>query len=137
MRVDSIVASFYSYGAALSEVFVRTLRKSRLLVVLSLVLFGIPTMAMPANPPSAPLGSVMQADRARQGIDLTTGGATIYDGDRLETQEDGTLRARLGKSQLFMQPNTLAEVHGFSNGYSANLLRGTVIASSPEGQRSE
>jgi hypothetical protein len=116
------------------EVFVHTLLKPGLLLVLSIVLFGIPKIAFPANPPFAPLGSVMQADRARQGIDLTTGGATIYDGDRLETQEDGTLRARLGKSQLFMQPSTLAEVHGFSNGYSANLLRGTVIASSPEGQ---
>ncbi len=91
-------------------------------------------MAMPANPPSAPLGSVMQADRAHQGVDLTSGGATIYDGDRLETQEDGTLRARLGKSQLFMHQSTAAEVHSLSNGYSANLLHGTVIASSPEGQ---
>jgi len=91
-------------------------------------------MAMPANPPSAPLGSVMQADRAHQGVDLASGGATIYDGDRLETQDDGTLRARLGKSQLYMQQSTIAEVHGLSNGYSANLLHGTVIASSPEGQ---
>jgi hypothetical protein len=113
---------------------VRTLLKSGLLIVVSTALFGIPKLAMPANPPSALLGSVMQADRAHQGIDLTSGGATIYDGDRLETQEDGTLRARLGKSQLFMQPSTLAEVHSFANGYSANLLRGTVTASSPEGQ---
>lgn len=91
-------------------------------------------MAMPANPPSAPLGSIMQADLARQGVDLTSGGATIYDGDRLETQEDGTLRALLGKSQLFMHQSTVAEVHSLANGYSANLLHGTVIASSPEGQ---
>jgi hypothetical protein len=76
----------------------------------------------------------MQADRAHQGVDLASGGATIYDGDRLETQDDGTLRARLGKSQLYMQQSTIAEVHGLSNGYSANLLHGTVIASSPEGQ---
>src|SRR5258708_37848439 len=33
-----------------------------------------------------------------------------------------------------MQQSTLAEVHSLSNGYSANLLHGTVIASSPEGQ---
>jgi len=113
---------------------VRTLVRSSLLVVLSIMLVGIPMMAMPANPPSAPLGSVMQADRAHQGVDLTSSGATIYDGDRLETQDDGTLRARLGKSQLYMQQSTVAEVHGLSNGYSANLLHGTVIASSPEGQ---
>jgi hypothetical protein len=113
---------------------VRSLLKSCLLTIVSIMLIGIPIMAMPANPPSAPLGSVMQADRAHQGVDLASGGATIYDGDRLETQDDGTLRARLGKSQLYMQQSTIAEVHGLSNGYSANLLHGTVIASSPEGQ---
>lgn len=112
----------------------RTLLKCSFLVVLSIMLVGLPILASPANPPSAPLGSVMQADRAHQGVDITSSGATIYDGDRLETQDDGTLRARLGKSQLYMQQSTLAEVHGLSNGYSANLLRGTVIASSPEGQ---
>jgi hypothetical protein len=113
---------------------VRTLIKASVLVVLSMMVVGIPIMAMPANPPSAPLGSVMQADRAHQGVDIASGGATIYDGDRLETQEDGTLRARLGKSQLFMHQSTVAEVHSLLNGYSANLLHGTVIASSPEGQ---
>jgi hypothetical protein len=113
---------------------VRTLIKASVLVVLSTMLVGIPVMAMPANPPSAPLGSVMQADRAHQGVDFASGGATIYDGDRLETQDDGILRARLGKSQLYMQQSTLAEVHSLSNGYSANLLHGTVVASSPEGQ---
>src|ERR1700687_4581380 len=89
---------------------------------------------MPANPASAPLGFVLQAERAHAGADLISGGATIYDGDRLETQEDGTLRARLAKSQMYLRPSTLAEVHGLSNGYSASLFRGTVIASSPEGQ---
>jgi hypothetical protein len=113
---------------------VRTSLKTSLLVVLSVMLAGIPIIAMPANPPSAPLGSVMQADRAHQGVDLASGGATIYDGDRLETQDDGTLRARLGKSQLYLQQSTAAEVHSLANGYSASLLRGTVIASSPEGQ---
>jgi hypothetical protein len=108
--------------------------KASLLVVLSTMLVAIPLVAMPANPPSAPLGSIVQADRAQQGVDLTSSGATIYEGDRLETQADGTLRARLGKSQLYLQQSTLAEVHGLANGYSANLLHGTVVASSPEGQ---
>jgi hypothetical protein len=113
---------------------VGTSLKASLLVVLSTILIAIPLVAMPANPPSAPLGSIMQADRARQGVDFASSGATIYDGDRLVTQDDGTLRARLGKSQLYLQPSTLAEVHGLANGYSANLLHGTVVASSPEGQ---
>jgi hypothetical protein len=129
-----MATAFYSCGAALLEDFLRTLGMSVLVVVLSVSLLGIPVMATPANPASAPLGWVLQADRAHVGADLTAGGATIYDGDRLETQEDGTLRARLGNSQMYLRQNTLAEVHGRSNGYSATLLRGTVVASAPEGQ---
>jgi ferric-dicitrate binding protein FerR (iron transport regulator) len=116
------------------EDFVRALGMSVLVVVLSVSLMGIPALATPANPASAPLGWVLQADRAHVGADITAGGATIYDGDRLETQEDGTLRARLGNSQMYLRQSTLTEVHGLSNGYSASLLRGTVIASTPEGQ---
>jgi hypothetical protein len=133
MLIDSTATSSYSYKAALWEDFVRTRFLSCLVVVLSATLIGIPAMAMPANPPSAPLGSILQAERAHAGADIASGGATIYDGDRLETQGDGTLRVRLGGSQMYLRPSTMTEVHGLSNGYSASLLQGTVIASSPEG----
>jgi hypothetical protein len=132
--VDSLAASFYSYAEALWEDFVQKLFLSSLAIVLSVLLVVIPSVAMPANPASAPLGWVLQAERAHVGADLTSGGATIYDGDRLETQVDGTLRARLKNSQMYLRPDTVAEVHGLANGYSASLLRGTIIASSPEGQ---
>jgi len=39
-----------------------------------------------------------------------------------------------GQISIVHAPKTVAEVHSLSNGYSANLLHGTVIASSPEGQ---
>jgi hypothetical protein len=129
-----MATSFYSCGLALWENFVRTLGMSVLIVVLSVLLTGIPATANPGNPASAPLGWVLQAERALVGADITAGGATIYDGDRLETQGDGTLRARLGNSQMYLRQSTIAEVHGLSNGFSANLLSGTVIASAPEGQ---
>src|ERR1700681_4688660 len=129
-----MAATSYSKGVALLEDFVRTLVRSCLVVVLSVALIGIPAMATPANPASAPLGSVLQAERANLGADVTSGGATIYDGDRLATQDNGNLRALLGGSQMYLRPSTIAEVHGLSNGYSASLLQGTVIASSPEGQ---
>jgi hypothetical protein len=134
MKIDSMAAAFYSCGVALLEDFVRALGMSALVIVVSVSLIGIPVMATPANPASAPLGWVLQAERAHVGADITSGGATIYDGDRLETQEDGTLRARLGNSQMYLRPSTLTEVHGLSNGFSASLLRGTVVASAPEGQ---
>ncbi|MCU1343629.1 MAG: hypothetical protein JWN92_3052 [Candidatus Acidoferrum typicum] len=107
---------------------------SVLVAVLSFTLLEIPATGVPANPASIPLGSVLDAERAQLGADITFGGATIYDGDRLETQEDGILRVRLGKSQMDLLPSTTAEVHRLSNGYVARLFRGTLIASSPSGQ---
>ena len=112
----------------------RTLFRSSLILVLCAALVGIPAVAMPANSASAPLGVVLQAERAQVGVDITSEGATIYEGDRLETLGDGNLRARLGGSQMYLRPGTSTEVHGLSNGFSASLLRGTVVASSPEGQ---
>jgi len=85
-------------------------------------------MAMPANPPSAPLGSGYAGGSRHQGVDFASGGATIYDGDRLETQDDGILRARLGKFPVVHAAKHARRVHSLSNGYSANLLHGTVVA---------
>jgi hypothetical protein len=107
--------------------------KSLLLAFLSFTILEMPATCVPANPASIPLGSVLDAERLHLGVD-TSGGATIYDGDRLETQEDGILRVRLGKSRMDLQPSTTVEVHRAPNGYVATLFRGTVIASSPEGQ---
>jgi hypothetical protein len=113
---------------------VRTLLNAGLAMVLSSAMVVMPVMAAPANPASAPLGVVMQAERATVGADITSGGATIYDGDRLETSGGGTLRARLGGAQIYLRPSTVANVHNLSNGFSANLLGGTVVVSSAEGQ---
>jgi len=112
----------------------KMLIKTLLLAVLSFTFLEIPATGVPANPASIPLGSVLDAERAQLGADITFGGATIYDGDRLETQEDGILRVRLGKSQMDLRPSTTVEVHRLPNGYVASLFRGTVIASSPPGQ---
>jgi hypothetical protein len=116
------------------EVFVCKLFRTGLALALSVALIGIPAMASPASPASTPLGVVLQAERAHVGIDITADGATIYEGDRLETQDGGTLRARLNGSQMYLRPSTATEVHNLPNGFSASLMRGTVVASSPEGQ---
>jgi hypothetical protein len=113
---------------------VRTTFKISLVLFLGVAMVGAPVMAAPANPASAPLGVVLQADRAQVGADLTSGGATIYDGDRLQTDVVGTLRATLGGSQLYLRNNTSAQVHVLPNGFSADLTAGTIVVSSTEGQ---
>jgi hypothetical protein len=116
------------------EVFVRILFTAGLVVLFSAALVGAPAMAAPASPASAPLGVVLQADHAQLGAVVTSGGATIYDGDRLQTNGEGTLRATLGGPQLYLRNNTITQVHSLPNGFSADLAGGTVIVSSTEGQ---
>jgi hypothetical protein len=119
---------------ALLEVYVRTLFTAVLIATLSVVLIEAPVMAAPASSPSAPLGVVLSSENANVGAGVTTSGETIYDGDRLQTPAHSTLRVRLGSGQIVLRQNTIADVHAFPNGFSANLDNGTVIVSSAEGQ---
>ena len=112
----------------------RTFLTAFLIATLSVVLIEAPVMAAPASSPSAPLGVVLAADNAHVGAGVTTSGATIYDGDRLETPANSTLRVRLGSGQMVLRQGTIAGVHAFPNGFAANLEVGTVMLSSAEGQ---
>lgn len=112
----------------------RRLCTAILIAILGLVLIGAPVMAAPASSPSAPLGVVVAAENGNVGAGVTTSGATIYDGDRLQTPPNSTLRVRLGTGQMVLRQNTVADVHAFPNGFAANLSNGTVVVSSPAGQ---
>jgi hypothetical protein len=113
---------------------VRTFFTAVLIATLSVVLIGAPVMAAPASSPSAPLGVVVAAENANVGAGVTTSGATIYDGDHLQTPANSSLRVRFGLGQMVLRQNTAADVHAFPNGFSANLNNGTVVVSSAEGQ---
>jgi hypothetical protein len=116
------------------EVLVRTLFTAVLVAILSVALVEAPAMAAPASSPSVPLGVVVAADNANVGAGVSTTGVTIYDGDRLETPANSSLRVRLGSGQMVLRQNTVALVHAFPKGFSANLNAGTVVVASPEGQ---
>ncbi len=105
-----------------------------LIATLSVFLVGSTALAAPASSPSAPLGVVLASENAHVGAGVTTSGATIYDGDRLSTPANSTLRVRLGAGQIVLRQNSTADVHAFPNGFSANLDYGTVVLSSAEGQ---
>ena len=98
------------------------------------LIFAVPAPAAPASSPAAPLGMVMSAENARSGVDSVNSGTTIYDGDHLATQDDGSILLRIGAGKLFLQKATSVQVHALSNGFSANLDAGTVSISSEEGR---
>ena len=104
------------------------------IAVLGVLPFEASMFAAPPGAPPAPLGIVMAAENAHEGVDATFSGATIYDGDRLVTRDDGTMRIRLGAGQIFLHQSTSTQVHAIANGFSADLDAGTVSISSPEGQ---
>ena len=105
-----------------------------LAIVLTAALCGIPAAASPANSLPTPLGVVVLATDANGKMDMALSGATLYDGDHLKTESNGTLRARLDRSQIYLGPNAAVDVHGASDGYSADLLYGMVVISSATSQ---
>ena len=115
----------------------RTLLNIGLAFLLGATIVAAPCMAAPANPASAPLGVVVQAEHAMLGVDTTSGGATIYDGDLLQTDYTGLLRATLGGPQMYLRPATSTQVRRLPNGFSADLKSGTVVVSSKQGQTFE
>lgn len=102
------------------------------IAILGLVPIASPALASPPHPLSAPIGTILEVKGAQTGQALTTAGATIYDGDHLQTEASSTLRVLLGESQMVLRPGTLTEVRGISNGFSAALTHGSVIVSSRE-----
>ena len=119
---------------ALLGVCVRKLFTAVLVAALSVLLMEWSAMATPAGSPAVPLGVVVAAENSNLGAGVTTSGSTIYDGDRLQTPPNSTLRVRLGSGQMVLRQNTVADVHAFPNGFLANLESGTVVVSSPQGQ---
>lgn len=97
--------------------------KSVAAVLVSLAMLQASTLAEVAPA----LGLVLQAERARLGGGAATGGATLYDGDRLATDARGTVRVRLGTGQLYLMAESVAAVHRAGVGVRASLERGTAI----------
>jgi hypothetical protein len=113
---------------------VRKIFTAILVGTLCAVLIEAPVMAAPARSPEAPIGVVLASENANMGAGVTTSGATIYDGDRLQTPANSTLRVKLGSGQIVLRQNSIADVHSFPNGFAANLDSGTVVVSSAAGQ---
>jgi len=116
------------------EVLVRKLVITLLLPIFGIALMHIPAQAAPAGSVVSPMGVVLQAHRAQVGTSLAMSGATVFDGDALATETEGTLQVRFGGSQAYLQPKSSAVVHASSGGFGANLKYGSVILSSANGE---
>jgi hypothetical protein len=81
------------------------------------------------------MGVILQAKRANVGNGTATVGSTVFDGDLVQTEQDGMLRIRFGSSQAALIAGGAAVLHQSTNGFAANLTRGEVVLSSGQGQK--
>ena len=96
-----------------------------LAVLLSLALLTSPLWAAP----SAALGAVVFANRARVGDADTSVGATVFGGDRLSTDNAGSVQVRVGAARLLLSSSSIATLAQEEAGSSATLAAGTATFS--------
>ena len=75
---------------------------------------------------AAPAGVVLQSASARLNTTDAAIGTTIFDGDRMETQEKGALSLRSGQVQLTLSEQTTVWMNHENSILTPTLQRGTV-----------
>src|SRR5216683_4598771 len=81
-----------------------SITKSLLALLLSFSLLTTPVWAAPASS----LGTVVYADRAHVGAAQASVGATIFAGDRLSTDQSGSVQVRAGAARLLLSGTSIA-----------------------------
>lgn len=97
------------------------MRRRTLSAALSCLLSAV---ALPGQ--TAPAGVVLQSSSARLNTADANVGTSLYDGDRLETQEKGVLTVRSGQVQLALSEDSLLWMNHENSILTPTLQRGTV-----------
>lgn len=83
-----------------------------------------------ATPPNVtPLGTVIAAERAHVGGASADVGTTVYGGDRISTELQGSVQLRAGAARLLLLSSSDAIVNNNTGAPSAQLLSGTATFS--------
>lgn len=85
--------------------------------------------ACAAPRPTASLGTVITADHARVGDSSVEVGTTIFNGDRLTTDPQGSVQIRAGAARLLLQGASAAIINDTDGAPSAKLLQGAATFS--------
>ena len=82
-----------------------------------------------STPSVDPLGTVVAAERAHVGAASADVGTTVYGGDRLSTDVQGSVQIRAGAARLLLSSASAAVVDDNAGSPSARLLLGTATFS--------
>lgn len=94
-------------------------------LLLSFALLASPLWATP----SAAYGTVVFANRAQVGTAPASVGATVFSGDRLSTDEIGSLQVRAGAARLALSSGSIVTLGQQEASPAATLTRGTATFS--------
>lgn len=97
-------------------------------VALALSLASLPAWSA-STPSVAPLGTIIAADRAHIGQAIADVGTTVYGGDKISTELQGSLQLRAGAARLLLLGSSAAIVNDAEGAPSAKLLLGTATFS--------
>ena len=104
----------------------RLMVTSRIIAVLvSCTLLITPVWAAP----SSSLGTVVYADRAHVGAAPTSVGATVFSGDRLSTEQSGSVQVRAGAARLLLSGASIATLSQEDANPAATLTLGSATFS--------
>ncbi len=79
--------------------------------------------------PSSSLGTVVYADRAHVGAAQTSVGATVFSGDRLSTEQSGSVQVRAGAARLLLSGASIATLSQEYANPAATLTLGSATFS--------
>jgi hypothetical protein len=92
---------------------------------LSLTLVGMPVWSAS----STAFGTVLLAQRAHVGMAPVSAGTTVFGGDKLSTEQFGSIQIRAGAARLMLRESSSATISELNGTPSAILLGGTAIFS--------
>ncbi len=102
-----------------------SITKSILALLVSFSLLTTPVWAAP----SSSLGVVVYADRAHVGAAQASVGATIFSGDRLTTEQTGSVQVRAGAARLLLSSSSIATLSQEDASPAATLTLGSATFS--------
>ena len=75
------------------------------------------------------LGTIVTAEHARIGDSSAEVGTTVFSGDRLSTEREGSVQIRAGAARLLLQSGSVAMLNESEGAPSAKLVLGTATLS--------
>lgn len=94
--------------------------------VLAALLVASQATGLALAAPPRPLGNILFAEHAKLGSVAAAAGATVFAGDRINTDGGGSVRIRIGTGQVYLLANSAIALEEYPGGVSAALARGTV-----------